>query len=116
MDGGEAEGGVRRLRGAFVSPVPGAAVLGAGEGRRHRPAGAAAGGAGKTYTHQEFHQSNRCSTSGGFFQVEKNVEREKRHAICLHTHTRPHKQHKLSPGFELQNSYLKILICEPLFF
>lgn len=54
VDGGEAESSrqsVRRLRGAFVSAVPGAAGLGAGEGGRHRPAGAAAGGAGRAHTH-----------------------------------------------------------------
>lgn len=69
VDGGEAESSrqsVRRLRGAFVSAVPGAAGPGAREGGCHHPAGAAAGGAGKTHTHKEFYQSNRCSASGRF--------------------------------------------------
>lgn len=66
VDGGEAESSrwsVRRLRGAFVSAVPGAASLGAGEGGRHRPAGATAGGAGRKHTHEECHQSSRFSAS-----------------------------------------------------
>ena len=80
VDGGEAESSrqsVRRLRGASVSAVPGAAGLGAGEGGRHRSARAAAGGAGRS--HGGVHQSNRCRASGSFlfllyFKVQKNVE------------------------------------------
>lgn len=55
VDGGEAESSrqsVWRLRGAFVSTVPGAAGVGAGEGGRHCSAGAAVGGAGKTHTRE----------------------------------------------------------------
>lgn len=92
VDGGEAEisrQSVRRLRGASVSAVPRAAGLGAGEGGCYRPAGAAAGGAGKT--HKAFHQSNRSSASGRFlffyFQVQKNVEEDVA-GNRLHTHTK----------------------------
>ena len=71
VDGGEAEGSrrsVRRCRGAFVSAVPGAAGLGAGEGGCHRAVGAAAGGAGETQSHKRLYLSNRWSTSGCFFK------------------------------------------------
>lgn len=57
VDGGEAESARQsdwRLRGAFVSTVPGASGIGAGEGGRHHSAGAAAGGAGKTRALEEF--------------------------------------------------------------
>lgn len=83
VDGGEAEStrqSVGRLGGAFVSAMPGAAGLGAGEGGRHRPAGAAAGGAGKTHAYEEFHQSNRCSPDRCFFsafsKLQKNAEED----------------------------------------
>lgn len=69
VDGGEAESSrwsVWRLRGAFVSAMPGAAGRGAGEGGRHRPAGATAGGAGRMHTHEEYHQSSRRSASRFF--------------------------------------------------
>lgn len=64
VDGGEAESSrwsVWRVRGAFVSAMPGAAVPGAGEGGRHRPAWATAGGAGRMHAHGENHQSSRFS-------------------------------------------------------
>lgn len=87
VDGGEAESSrqsVRRLRGAFVSAVPGAAGLGAGEGGRHRPAGAAAGGAGKIQTHEECHQSTRWI--GWIACLPGAKECRGRFAISIHKH------------------------------
>lgn len=74
VDGGEAEGSrqsVRRLGGAFVPAVPGAAGRGAREGGRHRTAGAAAGGAGNTHHMESFF----IATARGFFlKVPNNVD------------------------------------------
>lgn len=67
VDGGETESSrqpVRRLGGASVPAVPGAAGFGAGEGGRHRSVGAAAGGAGKAHACEDFHKSNKFGAIG----------------------------------------------------